>query len=602
MGLFQTPTGEGICDGVSTSGGGGGGGSTGVSGTVSAIVIVDPSGSNNPWDGRVIVRGSGGDLSSTGGSLVVHISNPGEITGGNGTSYSSVSVSGLHGSGGSTLYQANLSSVNGVAGLIVFNANESGSTGTGGAVTVSNKVGVSGYDSADVKITLDGETVAVTDNGGSLTVDGTIGVSGYNSADVKVTLDSEIVAVSGYNSADVKITLDGETVPVTDNGGSLTVDGIVGVSGYNSADVKVTLDGETIGVSLNGGTFGVSGYDSADVKVTLDGESVTVNNVSLSGAVSGTAPGGINASSVNVSSIGGVVGLIVYNANEQSGGSTVVNINKVGVSSIDPGVNIGVSGYNSADVKVTLDGETIPVTDNGGSLTVDGTVGVSGYNSADVKVTLDSEVVGVSGYNTADVKVTLDGEGVSITGSVPVIDNEGSLTVDGTVGVSGYNSADVKVTLDGETVPVSWDSAASVEVNLTGISSSSLPGGQVSVRSSSGLNYAYVALSAAGSFPVSNATLVDAPGAGYKIVVYNAELVIYGTGTVTGALFLTDGNDTIANRLVIAISYATAIQHIVSSNFHGVSLSDNTALKYSATESTTNAFGHIVVWYRVLKA
>ena len=86
--------------------------------------------------------------------------------------------------------------------------------------TVSGNVGVSGYDSADVKVTLDGETVPVTDNGGSLTVDGTVAVSNLPSEQAVIGN----VGVSGYDSADVKVTLDGEAVPVTDNGGSLTVD------------------------------------------------------------------------------------------------------------------------------------------------------------------------------------------------------------------------------------------------------------------------------------------------------------------------------------------------------------------------------------------
>ena len=311
MGLFETPSGGSVCNGNSTSGGGSGSGDpiTGVSGTVSAIVIVDPSGTNNPWDGRVTITGAGGEVSSTGsGGLVVHIGNPGDLP--------------------------------------------------GGSVTI-DKVGVS-------------------------SIDVTAGVSGT----VTVNVASSI-AISGTNAAG--------------GGGSLQV---------------------------------------------------------------------------QVSSLGGVNGLVVYNGNEQGGGSTTIN--KVGVSSIDPGVNVGVSGYDSSDVKVTLDGE------------------------------------------------------------------------------------------------------------------------MVSVHSTSGLLFTHISLSAADSIPISNATLVSAPTTGYRIVVYQIQLTLYGTGSVQGSLFLTNGDDTGTNRIAFVASFGTAVQNISMQNFHGVALDGETALKYSATESTTNAFGYITVWYRVV--
>lgn len=480
------------CHGGSTSGGGGGstsgGGSTGVSGTVSAIIIVDPSGGGGePWSGRVQIEGTGGELSSTGGSLVVHISNPEDITSSNNSS-SSTSVSGLNAAGGGGSLQVHVSSLGGINGLVVYNGNEQGGGGTTTTTTI-DKVGVSSID-------------------------------------------------PGIN-------------------------------------------------------IGVSGYDSQDIKVTLDGESVNVNNVSLSGAVSGTSPGGTVASSVNVSSIGNVVGLIVYNANEQGGGgNTTVNINKVGVSSVDPGVNIGVSGYDSADVKVSLDGETVTVTgellvtqdisdsfnvnDGGGSLTVDGTVGVSGYDSADVKVTLDGEII--------NAKVNK----VGVSSIDPGIN----------VGVSGYNSADVKVTLDGEYI--AFDPTATVAVNVNKVGGVSLPTSALPVYSTSGLRYAYVSLSAAGDIPVSNGTLIAAPGTGYAITVYTISIILYAAGTVNSTAFLTDGNDTGTNRIAFAVGYGTNPTNVVLSNFHGLKLTSATALKYSATESATNAYSHIVVWYRVL--
>lgn len=96
-----------------------------------------------------------------------------------------------------------------------------------------------------------------------------------------------------------------------------------------------------------------------------------------------------------------------------------------------------------------------PVSDNGGSLTVDGTVAVSNF-PASVEVSNDSgNPLPVSGTVTANAG----------TGPFPVSDNGGSLTVDGSVSVSNFpatqnvaitSSVEVEVKNDtGNPVPVS---------------------------------------------------------------------------------------------------------------------------------------------------
>lgn len=82
-------------------------------------------------------------------------------------------------------------------------------------------------DASDVKVTLDGETVTVSDGGGSLTVDGTVAVSG--------------------------------AVPVTDNAGSLTVD---------DGGLSLTVDG-TVAVSSIGGTVNVREVDIWGVRTRV---------------------------------------------------------------------------------------------------------------------------------------------------------------------------------------------------------------------------------------------------------------------------------------------------------------------------------------------
>lgn len=74
--------------------------------------------------------------------------------------------------------------------------------------------------------------------------------------------------------------------------------------------------------------------------------------------------------------------------------------------------------------------DSIAVTDGGGSLTVDGTVGVSGS----VAVTNAALSVTGGGVEATALRVTVASDS---TGVLSVDDNGGSLTVDGTVGVSG---------------------------------------------------------------------------------------------------------------------------------------------------------------------
>lgn len=96
------------------------------------------------------------------------------------------------------------------------------------------------------------------------------------------------------------------------------------------------------------------------------------------------------------------------------------------------------------DNKVTVKEieDPVNVTDNGGSLTVDGTVAVSNFPATQPV----SGTVAVSNFPSAqpvtdnDGSLTVDGTVTANagTGPWPVTDNDGSLTVDGTVSVSNF--------------------------------------------------------------------------------------------------------------------------------------------------------------------
>lgn len=156
--------------------------------------------------------------------------------------------------------------------------------------------------------------------------------------------------------------------------------------------------------------------------------------------------------------------------NTGTGGDVIATDDISGVKYQRVKIVLGADGVNNGDVSST---NAMPVSDNGSSLTVDGSVSVSNFpatqavsaTNLDIRDLTSTDVVTVTGGagQTADVKVTLDGEQVSISNfpatqpvsgtvtvtqataanlnanvtvqnaSIAVTDNGGSLTVDGTV-------------------------------------------------------------------------------------------------------------------------------------------------------------------------
>ena len=166
------------------------------------------------------------------------------------------------------------------------------------------------------------------------------------------------------------------------------------------------------------------------------------------------------------------------------------------IATAQPGVDIGDVTINNASIAVTgpltdteLRATPVPVSDGGGSLTVDGSVTVSATNLdirdlvfADDKVDVSGSSVTVSATNLdvrdlvfATDKVDVSGSSVTVsatnldirdlssaTDSVAVTDGGGSITVDGSVTVSATNLdirdlvfADDKVDVSGSSVTVS---------------------------------------------------------------------------------------------------------------------------------------------------
>ncbi len=210
----------------------------------------------------------------------------------------------------------------------------------------------------DASVALD-----ITDGGGSLTVDGSVSVSNFpsvypvNDNGGSLTVDGA-VSVTGT----VAVTQSGAwAVSVDDNGGSLTVDGTVAVTQSTSPWVV----GQSTHANLNA-QVRLQDRDGSDLLSVLVVDSATVFPMADTGIVPLA---------------------YVTDSPEPSGGGgswAALRLNPTGLLYvINEGGNIGVNNFPSV----------YPVNDNGGSLTVDGTVAVSSI----------SGTVTVSGTVTTDL-------------------------------------------------------------------------------------------------------------------------------------------------------------------------------------------------------
>jgi hypothetical protein len=810
MSLFQTNNGQSACSNGS-GGGGGGGEENNDPGYTSSIIIID-NGNDPPtgWDGTVTVTNLD-EIPNTGGNGVTSVSGngPGGV--------SSVTVSSIGESVGMVVFLANqsqasvtvnqasstslsgsaynggnpssvaVSSVNGVVGLVVYNANESAGGGSttnnnytttsidlssannvkigaqastsalnvhqtnnpttigvsgvvgvsGGSITVTNpqvnvgvssftpKVGVSGYDTADVKITLDGEQVTIAGSitvlnpvtsttvsnqlsvssapiisaiivsglnaGGfpvivsslnpasNVTLSGTIGVSGYNSADVKITLDGEQISLA--DGGEVAVTNFPSTIGVSGvigvSGGSITVSnfpvthGVSGIVGVSGGSITVTNPQVNVGVSsfntiisailvsgLNNGSFpvivssinpasnttvtgtiavsGVVGVSGGSITITnpqttvgvssitttipvsgivgVSGGSITQTNNPTSIAISGSD--GLGSYDAQVSSLVGLKGLVVHVGNQISpatslsisnfpstlGVSGIVGVSGGSITVTNPQVNVGVSSFStiiSAILVSGLNNGSFPVIVSSinppnaatiaGTIAVSGVVGVSGGS---ITVTNPQTTVGVSSFTPLVSAVIVSGlntgSPVSISGTV-------------TASVSNFPASTIVSNIQAGTltalpqIGVSSHPTSGVIVRTTSAT------GGVAVSSTSALLSVSFSATAAADIPFVNRTLVAAPGVGKQIVVYGINGYIVGSAaTVQVTWVLTKGNQTSANIIHACGAYGLlGFENIAWQSFHGVGVGDNTILAYSITESTTNGIVVGSVHYRI---
>lgn len=315
----------------------------------------------------VAVTDNGGSLTVDG---TVSISGAVTVTGTVAATQSgSWTVTANAGSGTFTVDQADTASLDYDSGAGTVNQTVLGIAlpGSGGPVaggTATNPIRTDPTGTTAQPVTDNGGSLTVDDGGGSLTVDGTVAVSSV----------AGNVTVVQSTATNLKVDASGVAVPVTDNGGSLTVDGTVAISGSVTVTgtVAATQSGSwTVTANAGTGTFTVDQADTASLD--YDSGAGTVNQTVLGIALPGSGgpvAGGTSSNPIRTDPTGTTSQPVT-----DGGGSLTVD-GTVAVSSVSG--NVTVVQSTATNLKVDASGVAVPVTDNGGSLTVDGTVAISG--------------------------------------------------------------------------------------------------------------------------------------------------------------------------------------------------------------------------------
>jgi hypothetical protein len=151
--------------------------------------------------------------------------------------------------------------------------------------------------------------------------------------------------------------------PVTDNGGSLTVDGTVAATQSGSWSVTAT---QATAANLNMTEANSGSIKTAveliDDVVATDGAAAPTKGAMMAGT------DGTNAQTIKTDASGEIQVDVLTMPNVTIGAALPAGTNAIGKLAANDGVDIG---------DVTITNASIPVTDNGGSLTVDGTVTAS---------------------------------------------------------------------------------------------------------------------------------------------------------------------------------------------------------------------------------
>lgn len=331
-------------------------------------------------------------------------------------------------------------------------------TGSDGTNARALKTDAAGELQVDV---LTMPTVTVADGGGSLTVDGSVSLAAAIPAGTNNIGDVDVLSVpaplnvtgGGAEAAALRVTIANDStgvVSIDDNGGSLTVDGTVAVSG------TVTV-AQATAANLNAEVQGDAANDAP----------VTGNPVLVGGRASAAAPTDVSADGDAVSAWrlrNGAAATVLTAAGALIGGDATNgldvdvtrlpalpagtnNIGDVDVLTVPAPLNVTGGGVEASALRVTIASDStgvVSIDDNGGSVTVDGTVGISGtvtvagVDAHDAAVSANPLVAGARASDAVPTAVSADGDAVRVWADrrgaqkIAVVDDAGDSAMDGT--------------------------------------------------------------------------------------------------------------------------------------------------------------------------
>ena len=326
----------------------------------------------------------------------------------------------------------------------------------------------------DVDVTRVQGTVTVADGGGSLTVDGTI--------------------TSNAGTGFPAVATDGSAIVTT---GTLSM----GTDGTNAQTIKVAVTGEQYAIIV--GDDGAGGWAAASVDPTLtDNESNSVAHLNVHGRnavyngvgwdrVRGDTANGMDVDVTRVSGNVTVVQATGSNLNAVVSGTVTANLaagsNNIGdvdVLTVPAPLSTSGGGTEASALRVTIANDStgvVSVDDNGGSLTVDGSVTVSQATAGNLNATVVGSgnftvVQSTAGNLNATVQGTVTanagtGFGIATAGSAQLSTGPQIMGSDGTLATRIQTTAAGVLKTDGSatTQPVSGTVTANLAAGTNNI-------------------------------------------------------------------------------------------------------------------------------------
>ncbi|WP_157216687.1 autotransporter outer membrane beta-barrel domain-containing protein [Flavisphingomonas formosensis] len=395
----------------------------------------------------------------------------------------------------------------------------------------------------------------------SVTVSGAISTAGERSYGVlavgytgSASATVNDVATLGDDSTAVFVHVSGgssyggaETLALAPGDALATVNGTVTTAGDFAAGVVVTSDTGTASVVNNGSirtagedSIGVYAFGPAGVSISGDGSVRTTGDYSIGiGGRSPYGPVSIAAGSVETTGF-------------QSDG--VVGLSRSGPVTIDVG-SVKTSGDQSVGIKASHnalysnDGD-VSITAGSVATSGAGSDGIEAYSHAG-DVTVSAGQVNVSGSGSRGIYAESYFGAVSVTGAAKAVDAPAILAgaYNGSVSVtvtgateSTHGNAVVAYGYTGTAVEVTAAGSVKGGINAIVISTPSLSGGGGGEED----RVTALAVPVSGQSIVVNAGTVTG-GTGYAVYAVGAPVTVTNSGTINGALRLTENDDSVVN-------------------------------------------------------